>query len=216
MRLVLTDHPTELDEATTAACARVCTAAPEWVTISPSLDALPNKCILNARRVEASGRGRCITGWKVLTWPRVLVQLVGHAVIAEAGRLTCVTPDLYGSSRILFVRDDRIFFDSTDDEDRMPTRLVPFDADPAVDRFIDAQERILAIKRKFPPSRGLIRVAGQDAVALRELEARLPGLIREIALKRLGENDRCVCDSGQPFAQCCRKAMIHGVRSQSS
>jgi len=189
MKLILTDHPARLGEEVTRACQLVCPAtAPAFVPIVPAVNSRPHKCVINARAEEAGRRGYC-----------VLAQFIGHAVVCREQQMTCVTPDLHGARRILFLADDSVQFDSADPMARMPMRHVPFDRDPSVARFISVIEQQHAIRSVHPPTSGSITISRSEAQVLGQLQAEMTELIRRIALRKLGDNDRCVCNSKRPF-----------------
>lgn len=209
MKLILTKHPLHMSDQIVRACKVVRPdTSPVFVSLVPVEAALPNKCVLNARKQETLGRGRCVLGWKLLTWPKVLTQFIGHAVVNREGQLVCVTPDIDGTGQILFVPDDSIRFNSSDPTARMPTRYVSVDRDPSVAQFISVIEQQDAIRCRYPPTSGKIAVTTAEAHLLEHLRAEELELIRQIALQRLADDDPCVCDSARNFGQCCKKAML--------
>ena len=193
-----------------AACTRLAPdSSPEFISIEPDPSALINKCIFNAERFARKHGGIVILGWKIYEWPRVLTQLIGHAVVhTEDGSLRCVTPDRDGESRILFLEDPSIEFDASDPMARMPSRLVPETEHQDVRDFIEVARAVHALKAKHPPTSGPIALRGDDAIRFQELQLRERSLLRDISLRTRKSTEPCICGSGRKFRKCCRPGMI--------
>jgi hypothetical protein len=92
VKVVLTQLPARI----TPGIGRVCSSiglqgSPVFVRVEPARDADSNRCIYNVRRAAERGDGEVVLGWKILEWPRVLVQFIGHAVLRNRERLLCIT-----------------------------------------------------------------------------------------------------------------------------
>ena len=215
MKVVLTVLPERVSPALKGACRSIgVEGSPDFVPVEPAPDAVVNRCIHNVRRAAERDDGDVVVGWKILVWPRVLVQLIGHAVLRRRERLVGITPDSHGDERILFVADPSLTFDASDPMARMPSLQIALDPHPDVAAFISVQERIRALKEKFPPSPGPLHLSGADALAFREMERSQVRLIREIALRTRRPNESCVCDSGRKFRKCCQAAMLRARQQE--
>jgi hypothetical protein len=209
VKVVLTQLPAKVTPGIGRACSSIgLQGSPVFVRIEPARDADANRCIYNVRRAAERGDGEVVLGWKILAWPRVLVQFIGHAVLRNRERLLCITPDRHGDEQVLFVADPSIEFDAADPMARMPSLQVALDPHRDVAEFISVQEQIRALKETFPPSSGPLLLTGADAVALKRLEGLQVRLIREIALRTRKPNEPCVCDSGRKFRKCCQGEML--------
>jgi hypothetical protein len=214
--MVLTRIPLEVTRGVTQACATLgLTSSPEYLPIDPAPDARANHCVLNVAAAVSRGSGRRILGWKVTEWQGVLVEFIGHAVLEmTGGSRACVTPDRYGETRILFVLDDRLSFDSTDAHARMPYQLVPSTPHEDVAAFIRIETECQNSRRKLPPRSGTVRISGPDAARYLRLREAQRVAIRDIALRTWPDAKGCVCDSGKPFAKCCKVGMRFEKRGE--
>lgn len=209
MRVVLTELPARVTPGILRACRSIgLRGPPVFVPVEAARDADANRCVYNVRRAAERGDGEVVLGWKILAWPRVLAQFIGHAVLRNRERLVCITPDRHGDEQVLFVADPAIEFDASDPMARMPSLQIALDPHADVAEFISVQAQVLALKKKFPPSSGPLLLTGVDAVALKRLEASQVRLIREIALRTRKPNEPCVCDSGRKFRKCCQGEML--------
>ncbi len=209
MKVVLTELPARVTPGIGRACSSIgLRGSPVFVRVEPARDADANRCIYNVRRAAERGDGEVVLGWKILAWPRVLVQFIGHAVLRNRERLLCITPDRHGDEQVLFVADPSIEFDAADPMARMPSLQIALDPHRDVAEFISVQDQIRALKEKFPPSSAPLLLTGADAVALKRLEALQVRLIREIALRTRKPSEPCVCDSGRRFRKCCQGEML--------
>lgn len=215
MKVVLTQLP----EMVTPDIERACRStglqgSPVFVRLQPAPDAVANRCIHNVQRTAEQGCGELVLGWKIYVWPRVLVQLIGHAVLRSREQLVCITPDRHGDQQVLFVADPSIQFDASDPMARMPSLQVALDPHADVTNFISVEEQIHALKAKYPPWSESLLLRGADAVLLKRLQAMRLRLIREIALRTRKPNERCVCDSGRKFRKCCQDEMLRARQTE--
>jgi len=209
MKLSPTIEPDRITSGILQGCRElVPDAPPVFVPVEPEPGALPNKCILNVLETTRRDGGEVVVGWKVYLWPRVLVHLIGHAVVLRDGAMTCVTPSKNKAKRILFLADPSRSFDEDDPDARLGGKMIPLRDDADADRFIEVEEEINSIKVKLPRTSGQVMVTGPDAVRLAALQKELPELIRRLTLRTKKPNEVCVCDSGRKFRKCCRDAML--------
>jgi len=212
--LILTRRPSRVTASLISACdAKGLSATPALLSIEPTPGALPNKCIHNVQHAVASQGGEVVLGWKLLHWPKVLVQFIGHAVIRQNGRLLCITPDSHGDTKVLFAADEFLTFDFSNPHARMPSSWHATDQHTDTLAFIKVQEDLRTLKLKAPPTSGLIKMYGPDATTLQQLEHQQRRLIRDIALRVLGSKDPCICDAGRSFGVCCQPGMRSEQRS---
>lgn len=215
MQVVLTEVPDAVTAEVVTACAsRSLSERPDFVCIEPAADAVANRCIHNVQRAASRGEGDVVVGWKIMTWPRVLAQFIGHAVLGRDGQRVCITPDLHGETRVLFVADPSITFDSNDPSARMPSFYHPIDRHPDVAAFIRVEGELHVIKTKFPVGSGPLALHGADAELMKRLRVQQVRLIREIALRTRKPNERCLCDSGRKFKKCCHGAMARARQAE--
>lgn len=205
--------PTIEPDRITSGILRVCRdvvpeTPPVFVSVDPEPGALPNKCILNALDVAHRDRGEVVMGWKIYVWPRVLVDLIGHALVLRDGAMRCVTPSQTSEKRILFLADRSLSFNENDPNARLGGKMIPLRDDPDVIRFIEVEEEIHGIKIKLPRTSGQVLVTGSDAHQLMALQKEQPELIRRLTLRTKKPNEICICDSGRKFRKCCRDAML--------
>lgn len=181
---------------------------PVFVPVDAEADAQPNKCILNALEAIHKDGGEVMLGWKVYVWPRVLVHLIGHAVVLRDGKMRCVTPSRASEKKILFLADPSLSFDESDPNARLGGKMIPLRDDPDAARFVEVEEEINDIKVRLPRTSGEVMVPGSDAVRLMALQKEQPELIRRLTLRTKKPNEICICDSGRKFRKCCRDAML--------
>jgi len=213
--MVFTSVPNSITPEVVRGCGQIgITTLPVFVDVSPAPSALPNKCILNVLKWLETNDGQLVLGWKVNLWSGVLVELIGHSVIrSKDALLHCITPDQFGSKRILFLEDARITYDPNDPLSRMPVKRVPLTNHRDVATFIAIEEKITAIKSKYPPTSGPIAVHGDDAATLEKLEKGKRNAFRDLALRVWRNADPCPCESGKSFASCCRSGMSMSQRA---
>ena len=156
----------------------------------------------------SAGRGSAVLGWKIHVWPRVLVEFVGHAVLRVDDALTCITPDRYGETMVLFAPDPRVAFDPNDSAARMPSQLVACSDHEDIAAFIRIQQEMDAIRKAYPPRSGDLLLIGAEAERFRKLERAQRRALRDISLRTLDQNAPCVCGRGQVFKKCCRPGML--------
>ncbi len=213
--MILTHLPEAITPELVTACdSRGLGRGLAFLDIRPAPAAEPNRCAFNALRYVENHGGEVVYGWKLLHWPGVLVQFLGHAVIRDEDGLTCITPDSKGDERVLFIADSGIAFDKGDPSARLPSAMHPLISDPEVSQFIDIQQQILEIKLRYPRSSGVIRVVGQDPAQLQSLQARERRLIGLLLLKTHSLNRPCPCSSGKAFAHCCQPGMKREILGQ--
>ena len=205
MKLQLCYPPEIISGAVARICSQVSDHAPARIAVRSQPWAVANKCAWNvAHAVEKFG-GEAVLGWKVEVWPSVLVNLIGHAVWQkDDGEISCITPQHEG--HICFLRDDSITFDYRP-ESRMGGRSVPLSSHRDVHRFIAVDEAIYAIKAKYPPTSGLLKLYGQDAENCSALQAEKAELTRRILVRHHDLEAPCICKSGRKFKKCCRNSL---------
>ncbi|MDB4875592.1 MAG: sec-C metal-binding protein [Gemmatimonadetes bacterium] len=208
-RAVLTRLPSEVTLEVRQACARLgLVDEPRFVDIRPDPSAVINKCIFNVLAAVSAGRGSLVLGWKTHVWPRVLVEFVGHAVLAVDDVLMCITPDRYGETMVLFVPDARIAFDPNDSTARMPSQLVACSDHEDIAAFIRTRQEMDAIRKAYPPGAGDLLLTGAEAERFRKLERAQRRALRDISLRTLDHNAPCVCGRAKAFKKCCRPGML--------
>lgn len=207
--MVFTHIPTDVTRQIVRACGELGLAeAPAFAPIQPAEGAQPSKCVFNVRHAARAGFGRELLGWKIAEWPGVLVEFIGHALLVTPDEnRVCITPDRHGEKRVLFVPDATILFDFSDPNARLPHRLVAASTHEDVAAFIRIENESRDIRRKLPPQSGLVRITGPDADRMKRLELAQRRVIRDIALRTWPDSQPCVCDSGEPFRECCKPGM---------
>ena len=209
MKLLPTIEPDRITPAILRACREIVPGTPPiFVPVEPESGALPNKCIMNVLESTRRTGGEIVMGWKVYFWPRVLVHLIGHAILQRDGRLRCITPSLTSERRVLFLVDPSLSFDESDPSARLGGRMIALREDPDVRRFMDVEYEIYEIKARFPRESGDVLLTGHDATRLLALQHEQPELIRRLTLRTKKPNEICICDSGRKFRKCCRDAML--------
>jgi hypothetical protein len=209
MKLALTIEPDRITSGILRVCRKlVPNTQPVFIPVDPEPGARANKCILNALNATRRDGGSVAMGWKVYVWPRVLADLIGHALVFRDGAMRCVTPSYTSEKKILFLPDPSLSFDENDPEARLGSKLIPLREDPDVTRFIDIAEEINGIKIKLPRTSDQVMVTGPDAERLMALQKDQPELIRRLTLRTKKPNEICICDSGRKFRKCCRDAML--------
>ena len=209
MKLSLTIEPDGITPGILRACREVVAdQPPTFVTVEPEAGAHVNKCIGNALESTRLNGGEVVMGWKIYLWPRVLVQLIGHAVVRRSDVLRCITPSRTSEDSVLFLADSTITFDESDPSARLGAKMVPLRDDPDVVRFIEVEQAVSRIKAQLPRTSGPVAVAGTGALRLNALQKEQPELIRRITLQTKKPNEVCICDSGRKFRKCCRESML--------
>lgn len=84
----------------------VADASPVYVPCLPEPGAPANECFpLIEKKVAAAG-GKCVFGWAIWEWPKVLIQAEFHAVLKQAdGSFLDIAPKSLPIPRVLFVPD---------------------------------------------------------------------------------------------------------------
>src|SRR5258705_6512728 len=82
VKLLPTIEPDRITPGILRACREIVPGEPPiFVPVESKSGALPNKCILNVLESTRRAGGEIVMGWKVYLWPRVLVHLIGHAIL---------------------------------------------------------------------------------------------------------------------------------------
>lgn len=209
MRLVLTRSPNRITDQILKAL-QTCSLyrPPSFIRITLAPGAKHNQCILNVREYCNRTGAQPLLGWKINVWPRILVQIVGHAVVRESGVLRCITPGPDDEDQILFVEDENLLFDFSDPRARMPSRMIASASHPDIKEFISNESEMIDIRCQGPRTSGLIEITGPSAERLMQLQTDQIELIRRISLRSTKLNDRCICESGRRFSRCCRNSMV--------
>ena len=179
--LVLVKSPEFITEEIINACQKVVTdSIPLFVKKIDFTSGRINKCAYNVKDYIEKYGGEIVYGWEVTEWKKVLIQMIGHAIVSLNGDLFCVTPTKYGNNQILFVKDANVTFNFSDINSRMPSINIPLNDSKMVIRFIELEDEIHKIKCKYLVASGTMLVQGTDAILLKELESEKQSLLQKI------------------------------------
>ena len=121
-------------------CATVSPHRPVMVTSRPFTGAISQQCYRNVALYMSDRGGRMVTGWTVWEDPGVYLSLEHHAVWrSPEGDLLCVSPQMCGERRVVFVRQTEFDVVPTDDElARLAScHTIPLSDDPTVRQVCD-------------------------------------------------------------------------------
>ncbi len=203
MKMVLVQTPNYITPDVRTTCKNLSESKPIFIDITAPSWAITNKCSLNAKRFSEELGGSIIFGWNVSVWKNVLIDCIGHAVVLKDDKFVDVTPNKYGNSKSLFVQDDNIIFDYTNDMSRMPSKMIAISKAKEVRRLIIIEEEIYNIKIKYPITSGKIALNPNDGIKITKLDKEKQELIPKIILNHTHYNEPCICGSGKKFRKCC-------------
>jgi hypothetical protein len=204
MKMILVQTPTCITSDIRTTCKNLSKFKPIFIDITAPSWSIHNKCSLNAKRFSEEYGGNVIFGWDVAVWKNVLIDCIGHAVVLKDDKFTDVTPNKYGNSKSLFVQDDNITFDYTNDMSRMPSKMIAISKAKEVRRLITLEEEIYNIKIKYPITSGEIALNPNDGMNITKLEKEKQELIPKIIRNHTHHSDPCICGSGKKFRKCCQ------------
>ena len=180
---------------------------PYYVDVLPTPDSRKNKCAYNARDEAERKNGKVLFGWSIYSWPGVLVEFIGHAIVETPEQKYCVTPSAYGEKKVLFLPDSSIEFDFTSSDARLPSKSFSVSRHKFVSELIHVQEESKAIRNQYPVTSGQIAVTGENAIKLKRLQEREHMLSQHVIYLHHPPKDKCPCGSGRQFRKCCKPHM---------
>ena len=203
-QLTLAQTPRDITSSVRDACRRVADSEPVFVDVAPPSWALVNKCAINAKRYVEENEGEVVFGWAISIWNKILIDCIGHAVVKINKQYIDITPNKYGDKKILFVQDDGITFDYSDEMCRLPSKNIALSSAKDVKRLVNIEDELYRIKTKYPVTGGVILLIPEDAKTISKLEAEKLQIIPKIIVNHIHHNDPCVCGSGRKFRKCCQ------------
>ena len=203
-QLTLVQTPRDITSSVRSACRLVSDSEPVFVNVVPPSWALVNKCAINAKRYVEENEGEVVFGWAVSIWNKVLIDCIGHAVVKSNEQYIDVTPNKYDDKKILFVRDDGITFDYSDEMSRLPSKNIALSSAKDVKRLVNIEAELYSIKTKYPVTAGMIAPLPEDANTILKLETEKQQITPKIIVNHTHHNDPCVCGSGRKFRKCCQ------------
>jgi len=200
-----TNTPAIISASILATCKKVTDSTkPIFIPIQPAVGARVNKCTYNCKEYIEQNGGELTLGWKVTEWKNVFIEFIGHAAVKTENGIFCVTPSRYDEEKILFLEDPSLSFDFSDENARLPSQSISISKHKEVSALIEIERKIKEIKCKYPVASGYMKVYGDDATALTELEKEKSKLLPIILTKTTHHNDPCFCGSGKKYRKCCQ------------
>jgi hypothetical protein len=179
---------------------------PGYVEVRPGLNAKALDCFMNVEtKVKAEG-GAIRYGWALWQPSGFFLAAEHHAVYEPKSGPPWVdiTPHRSDVTRILFLPDEKAFYDMNTDERRDNIRMAVVDDARAGDlfRLYGEYNDILNSVAGF----GRVPLTGAPAQRVLEIERRSELLKAELdkayPLPKLGRNDLCFCGSGKKYKKC--------------
>lgn len=204
MKLLLAQTPKNIKPDIRSACKKLSESEPLFINIVAPSWALNNKCSFNAKRFSEEYGGDVKFGWDIAVWDNVLIDCIGHAIVMKNNEFIDVTPSKYDNSASLFIEDDKITFDYSNEMSRMPSKMIAISKAKEVKRLILIEEEIYNIKIKYPVSSQPIAMNIDDSKVISKLEHEKQGLMPKIICEHTHHNDPCVCGSNKKFRKCCQ------------
>jgi hypothetical protein len=206
MQLTLVHTPKDIIPSLKSVCRLLSENEPMFVNVVPPSWALPNKCAFNAKRYVEEHGGEVIFGWAITMWDKVLLDCIGHAVVRHDDEFIDVTPNKYNDKKLLFVQDDEMVFDYSDEMSRMPSMNIAISSSKEVKRLVNIENEIYSIKTKYPVTSGSIALTPDDRKQISILENEKQRIVPKIIMDHTHHNGPCICGSGRKFRKCCQKA----------
>jgi len=179
--IVLEKTPNSITREIIEACKQVVqNSEPFFVLKKNFSEGQINKCTYNVKNYLSKYGGESILGWEVVIWRKVLIRLLGHAIVKSDNDLFCVTPTKYQNTKILFIKDPNLTFDFTNISSRMPTKIIPLNSSKMVRDFIEVENRIREIKIKYLVTSSNILLQGDDAISMQNLENEKQNLLNRL------------------------------------
>jgi hypothetical protein len=122
---------------------------PVFLDIQPAASAIPLECFDNVKKKVLQSGGAVQHGWRIWTWPDVMVEAEFHAVWkTSTGEFIDITP--CDEQRILFLPDDTKTYTGTS----ISNVRKPISLDSDIQEFVSITQDIdnLVIKQKANPT----------------------------------------------------------------
>jgi len=169
------------------------------VPVRPEPDAVFDECFVAvAQKIRRDGGG-AVYGWAIWADPLV-VEAECHAVWqSPIGDLVDVTPKRNGAAAISFVHDPTIVDDGRQQNN---VRVAVYEKDAVVDQFIRVCDEIFEVTNRGERADqlGMIAIPAEEIEPLIQKQARLA---RQMAERRFGADEACVCGSSRRQKHCC-------------
>lgn len=201
---MLTRTPSPSDPHVKEICRRVVAdAKPVLLPITAEPEDEPLNCFGNVRQRVAKNGGRIVFGWAVWEWPKVYVEAEHHAVYENPqGNWLDITPsEVPGIDSRVFIEDTSAIYDFENEGIRRDNHRFAFKRDPLIEEFFNSARRAHDAMNALPGI-GNIEVFPEVAQKLGRLQQAHARLVVQLAMKYLGRNDRCFCESGKKFKAC--------------
>lgn len=175
---------------------------PVWVPVQVVAGAVPNECFGNAVMKIANSGGTIQYGWTIWEWKDVLVEGEFHAVWrSPEDKLLCVSPQVNGEKRVLFLPDNSRAWD---EKNRIDNIRIPLRQDSVVMDFIAVKQELTKEMNALASSQfGVVAFAPSERFAELSIQERaLFKKINELSPIPKG-NNFCLCGSGKKYKKCC-------------
>ena len=181
----------------------VADASPVLLPITAGPDDEPLNCFGNVRKKVAEDGGRIVFGWAIWEWPRVYIDAEHHAVYESSqGDWIDVTPsEVSGIGSRVFFEDTSAIYDFENEGIRRDNHRLALKRDPLIEEFFNSARRAHDAMNALPGI-GNIEISPEIARHLGQLQQAHAQLLVQLAMRYLGRNDRCFCESGRKLKAC--------------
>lgn len=119
------------------------TNRPIYIDVVPDGNAHVAECFSNCRENSKKTSSEVILGWAIWERKRYFFEAEHHAVVMTHGEMTCVTPHLDGTKRILFLPDETATVDSFNKSTTRTSKFHNISGKDFVDKFIKARTEFI-------------------------------------------------------------------------
>ena len=134
--------PLEISAKISEFCSTISSSKPLYIPVIPEDYSVAGNCYYNVMKKVSYDGGSMQYGWAIWEWPYIMVEAEFHSIWKNhEGESVDVTPNFFGSSRILFLRDPKKEYKFLDGERHNNIRMAVSQHE-AVQSFIDVSHAI--------------------------------------------------------------------------
>lgn len=151
-----------------------------WVGIHPQLGTKPGECFFNCRAHNQKTGSETILGWAIWELKGKMLEAEHHAICLDGDERFCVTPQLDGVDRVLFLEDPTATYNYSDRSSSKISQFMNISGYKLVDDLIAARLKFISYMKSCTNTAGVVNA---DADIYERLKSDSSSVLQRISRK---------------------------------
>lgn len=151
-----------------------------WVKIRNQPGVQPGECFFNCRSHNRETGSATVLGWAIWEMKGKMLEAEHHAICRDGDERFCITPQLDGADRVLFLEDPMATYDYNDRRSAKTSQFMNTSSFRLVDDLIAARLRFIHYMKLCTDAAGVVNA---DADVFDQLRGDVSNLLKRISRK---------------------------------